>query len=205
MYINENYNMGLLILFHLLLVAFLKIIMFNYVIKPLIKEYMEDIEKGLPQLNEETLDKYGIYHNDALSNNFNSGLQVLIKNNEPLSNLSDFMNELYDNNISSNLKTYIETKQLEDDIENDERNQRFYYRVFIGITVILTAIVIWYIVHLKHKHVKADIPELILGNIIPLSIIFFFEIYFIKNIAIKYKVTGKHGLLHDTLKKLYQN
>ena len=203
MYINENYNLGLLILFHLLLVAILKIVMFQYVIKPSIKEYMENVTKKLPDLNEETLNKYGIYHNDIISEATNSGLQVLINNNEQLRKLVDTVNELYDNKVSPKLEQYLKDKQLEDDIQNKFHNQRFYYKVFIAITVILATIVTWYVMHLKYKNVHADVTELFLGNVIPLGMIFIFEMFFIINIAMKYKVTGKHGLLYDTLHKLY--
>lgn len=203
MYINENYNLGLLVLFHLLLVAILKIILFIYVIKPIVQKHMKKLYNDLPELNEDTLDKFGIYHNDTLSTSLISIINGIIKNNEHLSMLSTGVNEIYENHVSDNIKKYFEKKIEDDKLKQKEKEQLFNYRIFLILTAILATIVTWYIIHLKHKNIKADIPELVLGNIIPLIMIFAFEIYFINTIAVNYKVVGKIGFLHETLKQLY--
>lgn len=205
MYINENYNMGLLILFHLLLVAILKIVMFQYIIKPLIKQYMTKIENDLPKLNEKTLEKYNIYYNENLNNSINSVLQVLVKYSKQLYTFIYSLNNINDNNISPKLNEYLANKQTENELEIEIKNQQFNYNIFITLTAILATIVTWYFIQLKHQQQYFNILELILGNIIPLIMIFVFEIYFIKNIAINYKINGESGILYQILTKLYTN
>ena len=61
-YINENYNIGLLILINLLLILILKLYIFYFVLKPTIQKHLKNITKDLPILNEDTLNSYGIYH-----------------------------------------------------------------------------------------------------------------------------------------------
>jgi hypothetical protein len=203
MYDNENYNIGLLVLFHLLLVAILKLVMFYYVIKPAVKKHMKKISHDLPQLNEKTLDKYGIYHNQIIADNFSSVAQIIIQNNDTLASLINSLNELYDDQISPGLESYFKDKYIEDDIEKQQKIQGFNLKIFIVIIAILATIFIWYIIHMKSKNIEIDLMGLILGNIIPLSIIFMFEYYFIENIAVNYMVLGKSGFLYEILHKLY--
>jgi hypothetical protein len=203
MYLNDKYNMGLLIMFHLLIVAILKILGFIYVIKPAIKQQIKELEKSLPELNKKTLDYLGIKHNDALNGSISSVFQIVMESNKKIGSLFDALNEMYATKVSNKLEDYLHNQELENELENDKKNQQFSFKVFIIITAIIGAIFTWYIIHMKYKKLKTDLPELIIGNIIPITIISVFEYYFFTNIVLNYKITGKYGLLYETLNKLY--
>ena len=201
--ISENYNIGLLILFHLLIVTVLELIIFYYVVNPAIKKHMKKLSKDLPKLNEETLNKYGIYHNQTISDSFSSISQVAIQNNQELTNLMGSLKEMESDGISPNLQTYFNEKSIEYEKYRKEKTQSFYMKISFVIIALLATIVVWYLIHMKNKQIKANTHELVLGNIIPLTIIFIFELYFIQNIAVKYKVMGSNGFLYEILNTLY--
>jgi hypothetical protein len=200
---NDNYNMGLLILFHLLIVAILKIFGFIYIIKPAITKQIKDIEYLLPELNEKLLNNLDIEHNKALNGNIGSVLQIVMENNQKLASLFNALNEMYATKVSSKLQNYLENQQLEDELNIYKKKQKFNLKIFIIITAVIGAIFTWYVIHMKYKKVKTDLPELILGNIIPITIISVFEYYFFTQVVLKYKITGKYGLLYEILNKLY--
>lgn len=201
--ISENYNIGLLILIHLLIVAVLELIIFFYVIKPAVKKHMKKLSKDLPKLNEETLNTYGIHHNQTISDSFSSVAQIPIQDNQELATLMNSIKGLEGQEISNNLQSYFGNKANEYEKELEEKTQSFYLKVLFVIIALVTSIIIWNMIYKKNKNVKADIPELVLDNVIPLTIIFIFELYFIQNIAIKYKVMGQNGFLYEILDKLY--
>jgi hypothetical protein len=203
MYLNDKYNMGLLILFHLLIVAIIKIFGFIYIVKPAIQQQIKNLNNSLPKLNENTLNKLGIKHDKALTGSISSVFQIIMESNKKLGSLFDVLNEMYITEVSTKLQNYLRNKQMEDELKTDQKNQKFYFKSFVFITAFIGAIFTWYVIHMNYKKVKTNLPELILGNIIPITIISVFEYYFLTQVVLKYKITGKYGLLYEILNKLY--
>lgn len=198
-YINENYNIGLLILVHLLLVVILELYIFYYVLKPTIKKHMKYITDDLPKFNEETLNNYGIYHNKFSNVLFNK----LLNENQSVNQLFDIIDDIKKGYIPVDIESYFDKKGLEYKEKEHENSTKMKYKIWYIIIAILMTICVWYIIYMKYKSVNVDIIELILGNIIPLTIIFIFELYFIKNITTHYIVMGKHEFLYTILDRIY--
>lgn len=198
-HINENYNIGLLILVHLLLVVVLELFIFYFVLKPTIEKHMKKLADDLPKLDEETLNSYGIYHSPLYGTIVNN----VFKNNETVTKILDTIENVSEDAMSNELKDYFNKKQIEYKLKEQENSTNIKFKLWYIMISVLMTIIVWYIIHMNHKHIKTDIPDLILGNLIPLTMIFVFELYFIQNIAVYYKVMGKHGFLYTVLNRLY--
>ena len=198
-HINENYNIGLLMLVHLFLVVVLELVIFYFVLKPAIEKHMKKLADDLPKLDEETLKNYGIYHSPIYA----TIIKNVFKNNESLTKLLEMVNDENEGSIPDEIKAYFNKKEIKDKIREQKSSTNIKLKLWYIMISVLMTIIVWYVIHMNHKHIKTDIPELILGNLIPLTMIFIFELYFIQNIAVKYKVMGEHGFLYTVLNRLY--
>lgn len=203
MNLNKRYNLGLLVLFHLLLVSIIEWGFFKFIIIPTIQKHMEELDHYLPHLDEKTLNDFGITHNQTIVDAMYSAAQTFTNQNDTLSDFFTLLSNIQHNTISPQIKKIFNSSQLKEKI--DSRNSQFKtnVKIFLIFIAILTVIIGWYFVYGNHKNIHADWGELLIGNILPVSLILAFELYFVENIVTKYRVMGEYGFLYECLKELY--
>jgi len=203
MNLNKKYNLGLLILFHLFLVAIVEWLFFQYVVIPIVQDNIKDIGDQFPHLDEKTLKDYGIPHNEAMLGAIYSAAQTLTNKNDVMSQFLASTSDIYQNNISPQIRNYIEEKKLKEEINNQDSKYKTHIKIFFIFALIICMLIFWFYIYGKSKGIEADWVELTLGNIIPIIMILSFEYYFVNNIVSQYKITSPSGFTYECLTSLY--
>lgn len=200
---NHLYNLISLVLFHLLLVAVGKLLFFEYVIKPSIQSHIKKLKHKLPVLDENTLKEYGIDHHPQLVALIYQVAKTLANSNDDVSQFLNQISELYDGKMSATLQKFLKNKVATEELDIKKKQYQSHLKMMMLVSAIIATIFVWFIIHFNISHIKTDWAEMILGNIIPITIIFSFEIFFFKQVAIKYQIMGETELLYRSLKKIY--
>jgi hypothetical protein len=204
MHINEKYNLGLLVLFHLFLIIIVEWVFFQYMVIPTIHQHIEHLGDKLLYLDETTLKKYGIKHDKTVVNTIYSLSKSLANKNDKLFEWFNHLSQVNET-LPPFFETNIKQNGIAEEIQNNKKKFNANVKIFAIFLGIIIMIAIWIFIHSNTKHIKINWVELILGNIIPISIILAFELYFINNIIKHYKVMSHHGFIHECLSKIYSN